>query len=115
MPVASASVDSGFAKPRFPCLPMCLWLLAEGAALIGCAFAGLSYWERDRMYELGFPDMVEVLGRSMSLQEAGQWGALAALAAGVLGFAATLQAAQERVGSLCSVCICCAVTALLVN
>jgi hypothetical protein len=52
------------------------------------------------MYELGFPDMVDVLGRSMPLQEAGQWGALAALAAGVLGFAATLQAAQERVRSL---------------
>lgn len=59
--------------------------------------AGLSYWERDRMYELGFQDMVDVLGRSMSLQEAGQWGALAALVAGLLGLAASLQAAQAKV------------------
>ena len=58
---------------------------------------GLSYWERDRMYELGFPDMVSIFGRSMSLQEAGQWGALAALVAGLLGLAASVQAAQERV------------------
>ena len=49
------------------------------------------------MYELGFPDMVSVFGRSMSLQEAGQWGALAALVAGLLGLAASVQAAQERV------------------
>ena len=49
------------------------------------------------MYELGFPDMVSVLGRSMSLQEAGQWGALAALVASLLGLAASVQAAQERV------------------
>ena len=38
-----------------------------------------------------------VFGRSMSLQEAGQWGALAALVAGLLGLAASVQAAQERV------------------
>ena len=49
------------------------------------------------MYELGFQDMVKVLGRSMSLQEAGQWGALAALVAGLLGLAASLQAAQAKV------------------
>ena len=49
------------------------------------------------MYELGFQDMVEVLGRSMSLQEAGQWGALAALVAALLGLAASLQAAQAKV------------------
>ena len=51
------------------------------------------------MYELGFQDMVDVLGRSMSLQEAGQWGALAALVAGLLGLAASLQAAQAKVRS----------------
>lgn len=60
-------------------------------------YAGLSYWERDRMYDLGFPDMMDVLGRSMPLQEVGQWGALAALVAGLLGLAASLQAAQDRV------------------
>ena len=49
------------------------------------------------MHELGFQDMVEVLGRSISLQEAGQWGALAALVAGLLGLAASLQAAQAKV------------------
>ena len=49
------------------------------------------------MYELGFQDMVEVLGRSMSLQEVGQWGALTALVAGLLGLAASLQAAQAKV------------------
>ena len=51
------------------------------------------------MYELGFQDMVEVLGRSMSLQEVGQWGALTALVAGLLGLAASLQAAQAKVRS----------------
>lgn len=59
--------------------------------------AGLSYWERDRLYELGFPDVVTLLGRSMSLPEAGQWGALAALLAGLVGLAAFLQVAKERV------------------
>lgn len=49
------------------------------------------------MYELGFQDMVEVLGRSVPLQEAGQWGALAALVAALLGLAASLQAAQAKV------------------
>ena len=59
--------------------------------------AGLSYWERDRLYELGLPDVVRLLGRGMSLQEAGQWGALAALVAGLMGLAAFLTVAKERV------------------
>ncbi|KAK9916308.1 hypothetical protein WJX75_001076 [Coccomyxa subellipsoidea] len=62
----------------------------------GILLVGLARWESDRLYESGIGESLEILGRSVSVKEIGEWSALGLMTGGLVAMALVASAIQEE-------------------